>query len=100
MRHITVPGFGLAPCGGHIQQLPRPADYVSKAAACAVPETSALPLQDSIVPRRLTLPILAQSPVQPAPPVTPVWPIEPPSLWRCDRCGLQWEEEPLPDEAL
>lgn len=73
MRHITVRAFDEPPCQGEI--------VIEHVAPQAPSE-----------PRLRSLPILGQKPGGD--------PLGPATVWRCTRCDMKWEKEPLPDEAL
>ena len=79
MRHIAVRAYGQPPCHGEISQVPRPGGPAPQ------PEGTAP------VTRLPSLPILGQG--RPAAAAAA-------QVWRCSGCGMTWEHEPLPDEAL
>jgi hypothetical protein len=71
MRHITVPRFGEALCNGAIEELVTTVSSVESGGG------------------HRSLPILGRAP-----------PSATKTSWRCTGCGHQWEQEPLPEEAL
>lgn len=72
MRHIALLSADAPPCNGEIRHLPPSANK---------PATANRPYP--------SLPILG-APAQ----------SEPVGEWVCDRCGMKWQREPLPQEAL